>query len=138
MHQAGAINQCGLFIVLRDGIEIGFHNPQRQREEPRRVDEDDTKVCIDQVEVAHYPVKRDQCGVHRERQRGDGDIKDRALEAEPHTCERVGADNGDGEREDGRDGESGIFDQHARAEAEVAKEGLHAGIIGRGRRRLSC
>ena len=40
----------------------------------------------------------------------------------------VGSD-GEGEGEDGDEGEAGVAAEHAQAEAEVAEERLHAGII---------
>ena len=70
IDRRGAVDEGGLLELARHAGEVVVHDPDGQRQEARRVDQDDAQVGVHEVHVRHDAVERDQGRVDGQQQRG--------------------------------------------------------------------
>jgi hypothetical protein len=80
------------------------HAPHGQRDETRRINEDDAGIGVHQPQVGHDAVKRYEGRIDREHQCGNDRIEKSSLQPEVETGEGIGAQNRHDEGKDGGPG----------------------------------
>ncbi len=127
LEAVGAVEEGRLLHLARDVLEVGHHEPDRERQREREVDDHEAAVGVDPADAVEQQEVGDHEPDRRQHLRREGVEAERLLALEPEPREAVGGRHRQHDRERGRAHADDDAVPHVRQDRDRAEE--HVDVV---------